>query len=80
MYWLLAREVLRMRRSIPRDEKWDVAVDLFITRDQEELKKLEEEEKEALAAENAEVENTETATTEDAFAEAPATSGWDASN
>jgi len=30
MFWLLTREVLRMRASISRTEPWDVAVDLFI--------------------------------------------------
>lgn len=30
MFWLLTREVLRMRASISRKEPWDVAVDLFI--------------------------------------------------
>lgn len=30
MFWLLTREVLRMRASISRKEQWDVAVDLFI--------------------------------------------------
>merc|ERR550534_233315 len=30
MFWLLTREVLRMRASISRKEPWEVAVDLFI--------------------------------------------------
>lgn len=30
MFWMLTREVLRMRASISRQEPWDVAVDLFI--------------------------------------------------
>jgi len=43
IYWLLAREVLRMRESIPRSSDWDVPVDLFFHRDPEELKKADEE-------------------------------------
>ena len=41
LYWLLAREVLRMRGTIKRDH-WDVPVDLFFYRSPEELEKSEE--------------------------------------
>jgi len=41
LYWLLAREVLRMRCTIDR-QAWDVPVDLFFYRDPEELVKNEE--------------------------------------
>jgi len=41
LYWLLAREVLRMRGTIDR-ESWDIPVDLFFYRDPEELEKTEE--------------------------------------
>lgn len=43
MYWLLSREILRMRGSITRSEQWDVKPDLFFFRDAEEMKKREEE-------------------------------------
>jgi len=52
MYWMLAREVLRFRGTIPRDSDWTVPVDLFFHRDIEELKKADEQQKadEAAAA------------------------------
>lgn len=46
MYWMLAREVLRLRSTISRSQEWDVMVDLFFYRDPEEV---EREEKEAAA-------------------------------
>ena len=42
MYWLLAREVNRMRGAIVREAPWEVPVDLFFYRDLEELEKQEE--------------------------------------
>ncbi|CAM9736709.1 unnamed protein product [Ectocarpus sp. 6 AP-2014] len=42
LYWLLAREVLRMRGTIDRTVAWDVPVDLFFYREPEELEKAEE--------------------------------------
>ena len=41
MLWFLAREVLRIRGTLPRNEPWDVMPDLFFYRDQEEAVKEE---------------------------------------
>ena len=45
LYWLLAREVLRLRGAIPRSVPWEVKVDLFLYRDPEEAAKNEEAKK-----------------------------------
>jgi len=42
MWWMLTREVLRLRGSIGRDIRWDVVVDLFFYRDPEEAEKEEQ--------------------------------------
>jgi len=39
MYWLLAREVLRMRGTISRAVPWEIKADLFVYRDPEEAAK-----------------------------------------
>jgi len=43
LYWMLAREVKRLRGEIPRDHPWDTKVDLFIYRDPEEIDNQPEE-------------------------------------
>ncbi|KAL7749627.1 structural constituent of ribosome [Sorochytrium milnesiophthora] len=49
IWYLLAREVLRLRGTIERSQPWDVMVDMFFYRDPEEAEK-EQAEKEAAAA------------------------------
>jgi len=42
MWWFLAREVLRLRGTIPQTQEWDVMCDLYFYRDQEEIEKDEQ--------------------------------------
>ncbi|KAL1478750.1 hypothetical protein MTO96_034862 [Rhipicephalus appendiculatus] len=42
LWWMLTREVLRMRGSILRDIPWEIMVDLFFYRDPEEAEKEEQ--------------------------------------
>jgi len=80
MYWLLAREVLRMKAQIARGSPWSVMVDLFMQRDEE----TKEEEKPAIAAPDADAgfagdeaaaPGTSWAATDDAGFTAPAAGG-----
>ncbi|KAJ7282644.1 40S ribosomal protein S0 [Mycena rebaudengoi] len=51
IWWLLAREVLRLRGTIPRtSDGWNVMVDMFFYRDPEEVEKQQKEEADAKAA------------------------------
>jgi len=49
MWWLLAREVLRLRGTISREVPWEVMVDLFFYRDPEEAEKEAQAEQAAAA-------------------------------
>lgn len=51
MWWMLSREILRLRGIISRDSPWDVMPDLFFYRDPEEAEKEERERQEAAAKE-----------------------------
>jgi len=41
LYWLLAREIRRLRAQLSRQDKWDVMVDLFMYREPEEAEKAQ---------------------------------------
>jgi small subunit ribosomal protein SAe len=51
VWWLLAREVLRLRGTIPRtSDGWNVMVDMFFYRDPEEVEKQQQEDADAKKA------------------------------
>lgn len=52
MYWLLAREVQRMRGLLQRSQPWNIMVDLFMYRDLEEVEKEQAAQLEAAEAAN----------------------------
>lgn len=61
-WWLLAREVQRLRGTLSRSEDWDTMPDLFFFRAPEEIKKQEEQEQQkAQEAAHADVEDHEQA-------------------
>jgi len=74
LFWLLAREVLRLRGAINRDT-WDVSVDLFFYRDQEDLEKSEEAAATPTYEEPAAVVVADSSAT---VGDAAASSNWDA--
>jgi len=57
VYWLLAREVQRLKGQLSRSEEWSIMPDLFFYRDSEEIKKQEEEEQKAADEANMETMN-----------------------
>ncbi len=67
LYWMLAREVLRLRGTINRMSPWDVMVDLFFYRDPEEVEAQAKEEAAAREAAPAEP-----------VADVPPSGDWDA--
>jgi len=76
MYWMLAREVLRLRGAqnggISRSVPWDVMADLFLYRDPDEEEKKEEVEVPAKEAEKVEVVEEE-----EEWAEHPDMAAWE---
>ena len=64
MFWLLARETLQVQGKIPRDQPWEVIVDLFMFRNPDAKKEVVEEVEEDGDAEGeAEPEDTGVANT-----------------
>lgn len=59
MFWLLAREVLYLRGTIPRSDEWDVMVDLFMYRDVTEIQKKQIEEADGEGQEGEYEDNTD---------------------
>jgi small subunit ribosomal protein SAe len=77
MYWLLAREVLRLRGTLSRTEQWNVMMDLFLHREPEEAEKAAEESKVAPTGAAAATAAAEDGADGDAFEPADAGAGTD---
>ena len=69
MWWLLAREVLRLRGVLARNTEWDVMIDMFIYRDPEEQEKEE-------AVDNFSSFGNEAAAGEEAWADVKENADW----
>ena len=59
MMWFLAREVLRFRGVLDRNEEWDICVDLFFTRDPAEIEEAQKKAQQAEAEARAQAEGAE---------------------
>jgi len=57
VWWLLAREVLRLRGTLSRSEEWEIMPDLFFFRSSEDVKKQEEADQKKLEEANASQED-----------------------
>eukprot|EP00760_Papus_ankaliazontas_P002766 PhM_4_TR11258/c0_g1_i1/m.69958/K02998/RP-SAe, RPSA; small subunit ribosomal protein SAe len=57
VWWMLTREVMRMRGRAPREVAWDVAPDLFLYRDPDEILKKKEDAAKEAADETAAADN-----------------------
>ena len=42
IYWMLAREVLILTKRLPKDEKWNILVDMFYYKKEEAIKPEED--------------------------------------
>jgi small subunit ribosomal protein SAe len=66
VWWMLAREVLRLRNKIQRDLEWEIMPDLYFYRDPTEI---EEQERNAAIKESAEADNWAEPTPEESVPE-----------